>query len=148
MRTNHIDLLSHKSALTTKYADTTTVKTCNKKISTALEYKYYSDIFIAVSWSHHFSLLLLLVLQLNGHQSVVELGELPPHHLDLVVHAEAGLKAVPRPEAGVPVHAASPLYPCPAPASAHPIDQLVPVLRGARGRVIAHLTQLYGSKQG
>ena len=30
----HIDLLSHKSALTTKYADTTTVKTCKENVST------------------------------------------------------------------------------------------------------------------
>ena len=98
--------------------------------------------------AHHFPLLLLLVLQLHGHQSVVELGELSPHHLDLVVHAEAGLEAVPGPEAGVPVHTAAPLYPGPAPAPrpAHPIDQLVPVLRSAGGGVIAHLAQLYGSK--
>lgn len=41
---------------------------------------------------YHFSLLLLLTLELDRHQPVVELGDLPPHHLDLVIHGEAALR--------------------------------------------------------
>ena len=41
------------------------------------------------SQSHHFLLLLLLVLQLHRHQPVVELGDLSPHHLHLVIHRQA-----------------------------------------------------------
>ena len=42
--------------------------------------------------TYHFSLLLLLTLELDRHQPVVELGDLPPHHLDLVIHREAALR--------------------------------------------------------
>ena len=59
---------------------------------------------------YHLSLLLLLILQLDGHQSVVELGDLPPHHLDLVVDGQAGLDAV-RPHGHVHVHAGPPVQP-------------------------------------
>ena len=61
--------------------------------------------------SHHFPLLLLLVLQLHCHQSVVELGDLSPHHLNLVVHRQS-LHAL-RPQGGVTVHTASSIYPGP-----------------------------------
>jgi len=38
---------------------------------------------------NHLPLLRLLVLELHGHHPVVQLGDLPPHHLHLFIHAEA-----------------------------------------------------------
>ena len=100
--------------------------------------------------SHHFSLLLLLVLQLHGHQSVVELGDLSPHHLNLIVHCQP-LHTL-RPQGGVAVHAASPLYPIPRGSqTSHPAvgdipHEVVPVLRSGGGGVVGNLAELDGSK--
>ena len=100
--------------------------------------------------SHHFPLLLLLVLQLYGHQSVVELGDLSPHHLNLIVNCQS-LNTL-RPQRGVSVHTASPLYPVPGgpqpsyPAVADIPDEVVPVLRSGGGGVVGNLAELDGSK--
>ena len=131
MASNHMDLLIHKRAFTTKYADTTTVNTWTQK-----RVKCHK-----MDQSHHFSLLLLLVLQLHGHQPMVELGDLSPHHLDLVVHCQS-LHAL-RPQGGVGVHAVAALDP--GLADRGP-DGDVSVLGSAGGGVIAHLAQLYGSE--
>ena len=101
--------------------------------------------------SHHFPLLLLLVLQLHGHQSVVEFGDLSPHHLNLIVNCQS-LNTL-RPQRRVSIHTASPLYPVPGgaqpsqPAVADIPHEVVPVLRSGGGGVVGNLAELDGSKR-
>ena len=79
---------------------------------------------------HHLPLLLLLVFQLNRHQSVVHLCDLPPHVLQLLVHRHPGVGlarlAPSRPRPLLRLQTCAPLQPAPPrPARQRPTRQIL-----------------------